>query len=196
MGSMIVQFLLTYFPVYGYFVLFFSMLVVGSYIPVPGGIVLIAVGAFARDGHFNIVLAFFAALAGSVASDAITFYIVRRVGRNNAYKKYVENHKFAQKIEEYAKKYPKSSIIISRFIGFTTAPVDAIMGLSQIRMSTFVSMDAIGNAICTFIYLAVGYLIGIRASQTTHVTTLISISFGVIVALYFLGFILVQVLKD
>jgi membrane protein DedA with SNARE-associated domain len=112
------------------------------------------------------------------------------------YKRYVENHKFAKRIERFALKYPKTTIVISRFIGFVSTPVNAIMGLSQVRLRTFLSMDALGNAMCVAVYLGVGYFIGITATQSSHFTTLIEIAAGVIVVFYIALFIVIRMMKE
>jgi membrane protein DedA with SNARE-associated domain len=190
------ELLLHYFPTYGYVALFFIILLAGTYIPIPGGLVLIAVGAFGHQGYLNIFYAFFAAVSGSISSDTITFYIARRFGKHKGYKKYVANHKFAKRIEAFAQKYPKMTIIVSRFIGFATTPVDALMGLSQVRLSTFISMDAIGNALCTTIYLSIGYIIGITAAQSARFTTLFEIIAGVGVVFYICIFIAIRMMHE
>jgi membrane protein DedA with SNARE-associated domain len=88
------------------------------------------------------------------------------------------------------------TIIVSRFIGFATTPVDALMGLSQVRLSTFISMDAIGNALCTTIYLSIGYIIGITAAQSAQFTTLFEIIAGIGVVFYICIFIAIRMMHE
>ncbi|MDR3547685.1 MAG: VTT domain-containing protein [Candidatus Pacebacteria bacterium] len=164
--------------------------------PIPGGLILIAVGAFAHEGYINIIFAFFAAAAGSVTSDVITFYVARHLGRHSAYKRYVENHKLMKRVEKYAQEYPKTTIFLSRFIGLVSTPVNAIMGLNQVRLSTFLSMDVLGNAICTTLYLAVGYLIGMSAARGNHDITIIGIALGILVLIYLGIFFIVRLIRD
>jgi membrane protein DedA with SNARE-associated domain len=195
MGS-VATLILTYFPIYGYVALFFLILISGTYAPIPGGLILVAVGAFAHEGYLNIFLAFFAALFGSITSDVIIFYVARRFGRHMAYKKYVENHAFAKRIETFAHEYPKTAIFVSRFIGLTSTPINAIMGLSQTRLRTFLSMDALGNAICTAVYLGVGYLIGMTAAQGAHFTIIVAIGLGAVALMYLVVFAIAYFLRD
>src|SRR6266849_241717 len=57
--------LLSYFPQYGYWVIFFGVMLENAGVPVPGETILLAAGFFAAQGHFHLWTVM--AIAGSGA---------------------------------------------------------------------------------------------------------------------------------
>src|SRR3989442_14249004 len=72
--------LLSYFEQYGYWVVFFGVMLEKAGIPVPGETILLAAGFFAALGHFNIELVIAIACLGAVLGDNAAYFIGRKVG--------------------------------------------------------------------------------------------------------------------
>ena len=69
------------FARYGYFVVFFGVLLENAGVPVPGETILLAGAALARFGHLSLPNVIVIAIIGAVLGDNIGFYIGRRGGR-------------------------------------------------------------------------------------------------------------------
>src|SRR4029078_5752762 len=73
--------LLSYFQQYGYWVVFFGVMLENSGVPVPGETILLAAGFFAALGHFNLALVMSIACIGAVLGDNAGYFIGRKLGR-------------------------------------------------------------------------------------------------------------------
>src|SRR6267142_2720290 len=73
--------LLSYFQQYGYWVVFFGVMLENAGVPVPGETILLAAGFFAASGHFNIALVMATACVGAVLGDNAGYFIGRKLGR-------------------------------------------------------------------------------------------------------------------
>ncbi|MDB5195520.1 MAG: alkaline phosphatase, DedA family [Parcubacteria group bacterium] len=177
---------LTYIAQYGYVALFGMIAAseVASFIPV--GVVLIAVGALAREHYMSLTLSLLVAATASTLSDTIVFSIAHRLGRKEGYRRYVDNHAYALRIESFAEKHPRAAVFLSRLVGLASTPVNAIAGLSQMSRAVFIPFDFLGNALCAALYLAAGYYLG--AAWESH-ARLASIVIGVIIALIIIGYL-------
>jgi membrane-associated protein len=177
---------LAYIARYGYFALFgiIAASEVVSFIPV--GVVLIAVGALSRLQYMSLIISLLVAASASTVSDTIVFSIAHRLGRKEGYRRFVDNHAYALRIESFAEKHPRAAVFLSRLVGLASTPVNAIAGLSQMRRSVFIPFDFLGNALCAFLYLAAGYYLGAAWEADAH---LASIVIGVIIALIIIGYL-------
>lgn len=177
---------LAYIARYGYVALFgiIAASEVTSFIPI--GVVLIAVGALARAHYMSLTLSLVVAGVASTASDVIVFSIARRLGRKEGYRRYVDNHAFAQRIEAFAEKRPRAAIFLSRLVGIASTPVNAIAGLSQMHRRVFIPFDFLGNAFCAALYLAAGYYLGAAWVADAHLATIV---IGVVIALIIAAYV-------
>lgn len=173
---------LTYVIRYGYLALFLILAASELTSLLPIGILLIAVGAATRSHVLNFATALAVTTAASAFSDMVIFFISRRLGRREGYRRFVQKSQFAARIETYAVRHPKATVFFSRLIGFASTPVNAIAGLSQMSPVTFFAFDLLGVGLCCFTYLATGYLIGAAWQRDAKVTAM-----GVGVALTIAG---------
>src|SRR6267142_1012943 len=83
--------LLSYFEQYGYWVVFFGVMLENAGIPVPGETILLAAGFFAEQGKFNLWEVMAIAAAGAILGDNAGYYIGHKIGRSTLerYGKYV-----------------------------------------------------------------------------------------------------------
>ena len=73
--------LFAYFARYGYFVVFFGVMLENAGVPVPGETILLAAGFFAAQGHFHLWMVIAIAALGAMLGDNAGYAIGRRVGR-------------------------------------------------------------------------------------------------------------------
>ena len=171
---------LLYLAQYGYLAVFCIILGSELFSFLPVGVLLIATGALAHAGYYNLVFLLIVSTLGATVSDYIVFTIARRLGSHDAYRRYVDGNRFAGAIESYMSRFPILTIAASRFIGITTSATNAIAGLSQVSRTTFILADAFGNAVCCLIYLFIGYYLGVAFEADARIT---AIALGLVAAL-------------
>jgi membrane protein DedA with SNARE-associated domain len=177
-----------YLSTYGYVALYFIVFIGGTYLPLPGGLFVIATGTLARAGYLNIYVSFAVALLAGVTGDLLPFIIARKFEKQSFFRKYIEKHSYAKNIQEYMRTYPRSTIFLSRFIGFISMPVNILAGLSKIHTRTFLLMDISANFISTLIYMSVGYIAGAAILHGTNIVTILSIILGGMAVFYGITF--------
>lgn len=146
-----------------YNIYFLGILIVLKFTGIPTGssILVIAAGAFARAGEFNIISLLIEIWFFSCIGDFIGYFLWKFIGDiilSNFLKirKYFEPR--IQKSEEYLNKYGKPVIFYSRFLLSAIAPfVNAACGISRYKFSAFSIYAILGNFLWTIIYLGLGY---------------------------------------
>ena len=78
----ILETLLGLFKAYGYWVVFFGVMLENAGLPVPGETILLAAGFFASDGSFRLPQVMAIAALGAMIGDNIGFAVGRHFGRN------------------------------------------------------------------------------------------------------------------
>jgi hypothetical protein len=73
--------LLGLFKSYGYWIVFFGVMLENAGLPLPGETILLAAGFFASEGDFSMPLVMLIATAGAVLGDNCGYWIGHRVGR-------------------------------------------------------------------------------------------------------------------
>ncbi len=178
---------------YGYLALFFLVLIGGTYVPIPAGVILIAVGVLSHHHHyFTLTLSFLVALAGSLMDDAIIYSVSRWVGKKDVYTKFARENKYASLVERQFKIRPGMVVAGSRFVGFASMPVNALAGLTRMPILKFIVTAAWGDGVCIAAYLAIGYTVGTPWAHDIHtafvvLTYLIAISSIVSLVFFFIS---------
>jgi LPXTG-motif cell wall-anchored protein len=165
-------------PILG-IVVFFSALG----IPIPATAIMIAVGAFCREGflpwHTTGLVALIFVVLGDCLGYGLGFYVrgpvVRRFGDSERW----------IKAENFFQSSAGLAIFLTRFLftGIASA-VNIIAGTSNISFRTFFVYDLVGETIWVFGYGGLGYLFG---SQWEIVSDFISNSGGLILGIVLLG---------
>src|SRR3989454_9118341 len=70
-----------YMLVYGYWAVFFGVMLENAGVPVPGETILLAAGFFAAQGNFNLWQVMAIAAAGAILGDNAGYWIGREIGR-------------------------------------------------------------------------------------------------------------------
>ncbi|MHC1681506.1 MAG: DedA family protein [Clostridiaceae bacterium] len=156
--------LLTYFLNYN--ILFLSILIIVQCIGIPSGatLLVIASGAFAYAGEFNIILLLLEIWLFSCIGDSIAYLMWKTIGNKTLNKSIKLKTYFEPKItkaQSYLDKYGKSSIFISRFLISAMGPfVNAAAGIACYNILTFILFVAFGELLWTCIYLGLGFWFG------------------------------------
>ena len=162
--STILPVLLSWLQEYGYPVLWLSVFVASLGVPLPIGLMLLASGAFAALGDFDIVLLTVVAITASICGDSVGYLIGRRLG----YKVLIwlagrllpaERIKRSQ---EYFKRRGAWAIFLSRFL-FSAfgGVVNLLAGTEEYPYRRFLLYDATGETVGALLPLSLGYVFGV-----------------------------------
>lgn len=177
------DFLLTQVINYGAPILGTIVFISALGLPIPATLIVIAAGAFSREGffpwHTTGLIALTCVVLGDLIGYAVGHYtrgpVLRRIGGSAHW----------AKAENYFQRWGGMSVFFTRFLitGIAT-PVNVIAGMGNISFRTFLLYDVSGEAIWVFGYGGLGYLFG---SQWEVVSEFISNFGGLILGLLMLG---------
>lgn len=177
------DFLLTQIINYGAPILGAIIFVSALGAPFPCTLIVIAVGAFCRQGflawHTTGLIALTCVVLGDSIGYAMGYYarepVIRRFGNSD---KWI-------KAEAFFQHWGGMSIFLTRFlITGIAVPVNIIAGTSNIRFRRFFRYDLSGEAIWIFGYGGLGYLFG---SQWETVSNFLNNMSGFLLGLLVLG---------
>ncbi|HXD74946.1 MAG TPA: DedA family protein [Vicinamibacterales bacterium] len=151
------------FARYGYFVVFFGVLLENAGIPVPGETILLAAAALSRFGHLSIVSVVIVAITAAVLGDNIGFYIGRRGGRLLLERKGrlfgLTPARLAQ-FDGFFDRHGAKTVFIARFVTGLRVVGAILAGASTMAWSHFLIFNAAGAVAWATTFGTVGYLLG------------------------------------
>jgi membrane protein DedA with SNARE-associated domain len=151
--------LLSYLQNYGPIVLAVALFLASMGLPLPASLIVIAAGAFARQGRFSWEFAFIMTLIGAALGSSGSYlcgrkglqWMISRLKRGRAWRK----------AEETFRKQGAAAIILTRFLLTPLAlPINLIAGADKYPFWKFISLCAFGQAIWIAIYGGAGYAAG------------------------------------
>ncbi|HJS20372.1 MAG TPA: DedA family protein [Anaerolineales bacterium] len=152
-------------------------------VPIPGTFIVIAAGAFSRQGLLPWQSAGLIALICVVIADCLT-YALGYYARRPVLQRFGSSERWL-KAESFFQRWGGMAVFLTRFLITTIAtPVNIIAGTSNLRFRTFFIYDVIGEAIWIFGYGGLGYLFG---SQWETVSEFLSSVSGFLVGLIILA---------
>ena len=159
----ILETLIGLFTHYGYWVVFFGVMLENAGLPVPGETILLAAGFSAADGHFSLPLVMLIAAVGAVTGDNIGFAIGHHYGRNffNRFGRFLflTPHRLAR-IDEFFHHHGNKTILMARFITGLRVFAAVFAGASKMPWRTFFVYNVAGAILWSIAISTVGYLFG------------------------------------
>jgi len=151
------------FARYGYFVVFFGVLLENAGVPVPGETILLAGAVLARLGHLSIVSVVSIAIVGAMLGDNVGFLIGRRGGR-----RLLERHgrllgltkARLQQFDAFFARHGAKTVFIARFVTGLRVVGAVLAGASTLPWGTFLVFSAAGAVAWACTFGAVGYALG------------------------------------
>jgi membrane protein DedA with SNARE-associated domain len=175
--------LLTYLVIYGSPLLAGALLLGALGMPVPGTLIVIAAGAFVRQGVLDIYSTPSLGLVGAVAGDTVVYglgrfarvWIQKRFGQSTVW----------QNSEAYFRRRGGIAIYLTRWL-FTplAVPTNLIAGSSGYPFWKFLLFDISGELTWIVLYGGLGYAFG---SQWELISDFISDFSGLLLGLVILG---------
>jgi len=151
------------FARYGYFVVFFGVLLENAGVPVPGETILLAGSALARFGHLSIFWVISIAIAGAVLGDNVGFFIGRRGGR-----RLLERHgrllgltkARLDQFDAFFARHGAKTVFVARFVTGLRVVGAVLAGASTLEWGRFIVFNATGALAWATTFGAVGYALG------------------------------------
>lgn len=175
---------------------FLSVIIIVQCIGLPTGasLLVIASGAFAFLGEYNIVFLLFEIWIFSIIGDGISYFAWKFLGTKlmNKYSKlkvYFEPKLIKAKL--YLEKHGKTSVFLTRFLISAMGPfVNAAAGISDYNLLTFIIFVSLGELFWTSIYLGLGYWFGDSWESIVPIATefgqILTYIVFILISLYFL----------
>jgi membrane-associated protein len=154
---------LTLLQEYGYPILWLSIFIGALGIPLPNTLILLAVGAFAALGDFNIVILAAVAISAFVGGDNVSYWIGRRWGSKVLH--WLEGRLLKPKTLERSRVYFDRlggwAIFSSRFlVSALGGAINLLAGAQLYPYRRFVVYDIAGETVGALLPLTLGYIFG------------------------------------
>jgi membrane protein DedA with SNARE-associated domain len=153
-----------YMLVYGYWAVFFGVMLENAGVPVPGETILLVAGYFASTGEFNIALVMMIAASGAVVGDNIGFAIGHHYGRSfllRVGRFFFLTPKRLAYMENYFERHGNRTILIARFITGLRVFAALLAGASRkMPWRVFALYNMAGAILWSVVITTLGYLFG------------------------------------
>ena len=152
-----------YMLAYGYWAVFFGVMLENAGLPVPGETILLVAGYFASTGVFSVPLVMLIAASGAIVGDNIGFAIGHHFGRPFLIKvgrflfltpKHIEH------MENYFKAHGNKTILVARFITGLRVFAALLAGASKMPWPVFAVYNVAGAILWSVVITTLGYLFG------------------------------------
>lgn len=157
----ILQFLTDFFTHYGYFAVFFVLLICGFGVPIPEDITLVAGGIISGLGYTHVHTMFAVGMLGVLVGDATMFMIGRhygpRVMQVRLVSRFLTQERFELVQEKFAR-YGNWVLFVARFLPGLRSPIFLSAGMSgSVPFWRFLIMDGLAAVISVPVWVYLGY---------------------------------------
>ena len=155
--------LLSYFAHYGYWVVFFGVMLENAGVPVPGETILLAAGFFAAQGHFHLWEVMTIAALGAVLGDNAGYWIGHRLGRATLerYGGYVGlTHARVLHMDRFFIAHGNKTILVARFITGLRVFAALLAGAARMTWKTFAVYNMLGAVLWSVAISLAGFFFG------------------------------------
>jgi membrane protein DedA with SNARE-associated domain len=153
-----------YMLAYGYWAVFFGVMLENAGVPVPGETILLIAGYFASTGEFHLGLVMLIAATGAVVGDNIGFAIGHHFGRNVLLRVgrffFLTPQRF-EHMENYFERHGNKTILVARFITGLRVFAALLAGASRkMPWRVFFVYNVAGAVLWSVVITTLGYLFG------------------------------------
>lgn len=152
-----------YMAAYGYWVVFFGVMLENAGLPIPGETILLVAGYFASADHFNIFLVMLIACFGAVLGDNAGFAIGHHYGRGILLRfgRFVFlTPQRLEHLENYFRSHGNKTVFVARFITGLRVFAAVLAGASGMRWRIFLAYNVAGAIVWSVVITTLGYLFG------------------------------------
>ena len=166
------QTLTDFFARYGYWVIFFGVMLENGGLPLPGETVLLFAGFLAYQGELRLVWAIGIAIAGATLGDSLG-YMLGRLGGTAFFERYVMRFKFLARRFENSRslflKHGHWAVFTGRFITGLRVFAGPLAGLFKMPYPRFFFFNFTGAVVWATAIGCVGFLFGDNWDNLVHV---------------------------
>lgn len=155
--------LFNYFAWYGYFVVFFGVMLENAGVPVPGETILLAAGFFAAQGHFHLWTVMAIAAFGAMLGDNAGYTIGHKIGRAalERYGRYVRlKPERIARMDKFFARHGNKTILIARFVAGLRVFAALFAGAARMRWRTFALYNLAGAVLWAVVITLLGFFFG------------------------------------
>jgi membrane protein DedA with SNARE-associated domain len=152
-----------YMLAYGYWAVFFGVMLENAGVPVPGETILLIAGYFASTGEFHLPLVMLIAASGAVIGDNIGFAVGHHYGRGfllRVGRFFFLTPKRIEHMENYFKSHGNKTILVARFITGLRVFAALLAGASKMPWRVFFLYNIAGAILWSVVITTLGYLFG------------------------------------
>jgi membrane protein DedA with SNARE-associated domain len=157
------QLLLDYFVRFGYWVVFWGVMLENAGLPVPGETIMLAAGFFAARGHFNLQYVIVIGLIGAVLGDNAGYWIGRILGRQalELYGRYIflTAHRL-EKVDRFFHRFGGRTIFVARFVTGLRVFAALIAGSALMPWRAFLLFNIAGAVLWSVSIALIGFFFG------------------------------------
>ncbi len=155
---------------YGPLALALLLLSCAAGVPFPGSVVLVAAGAFARQGFITWQWALAAGVAGVVVGDSIA-YGIGRLGGTWAERRFSTLGTWQSATDQFTRRGGWAVFLTRFLITPLGVPVNLIAGISGYPYHRFLLFDASGELLWVSLYGALGFALGSQWQAASDLLT-------------------------
>lgn len=152
-----------YMLLYGYWAVFFGVMLENAGVPVPGETILLIAGYFASTGKFHLGFVMLIAATGAVIGDNIGFAIGHHFGRSfllRIGRFFFLTPKRLEHMENYFARHGNKTILVARFITGLRVFAALLAGASRMPWRIFFIFNVAGAILWSVVITTLGYLFG------------------------------------
>jgi membrane protein DedA with SNARE-associated domain len=152
-----------YMLAYGYWAVFFGVMLENAGVPVPGETILLIAGYFASTGEFHLALVMLIAATGAVIGDNIGFAIGHHYGRGFLLRMgrfFFLTPRRYEHMERYFESHGNKTILVARFITGLRVFAALLAGASKMPWRLFFVYNVAGAILWSVVITTLGYLFG------------------------------------
>ena len=145
----------------GYVGIYFYMLLVGTFIPVPSELVLLPAGYLAAKGDMDLYLVWFCAALGSLSGALINYFLAKYIVN-----RFLKHKPVIKKVTKFWEAHGKISAFLAPLTPGLGQYISIPAGLSHMPLRWFIPLTFSANLIWTGFLIMIGYIFG--AGEAAH----------------------------
>jgi len=163
MHTAILDELLKYFAQYGYWVVFFGVMLENAGLPIPGETILLAAGFFAFQGHFHVPTVMVVAAIGAMVGDNAGYLVGRKLGRVTLERygsKVGLKPQLLDRFDRFFARNGNRTIFFARFITGLRVFAALLAGAAKMPWKAFLLYNSAGAVLWAIVITLAGYFFG------------------------------------
>ena len=151
----------TFFQQFGYFAVFWVLVLCGFGIPIPEDVTLVAGGVISGLGYTNVHIMFAVGMAGVLVGDGLMFLLGRHYGerilRSKIGARLMPPKRYAQ-VQKKFDQYGNRVLFVARFLPGLRSPIFLSAGMSgKVSVWRWLLMDGLAAMISVPLWVYLGY---------------------------------------